>query len=232
MSNIFKRSANLAPLKILFCLFLTVSVVIGGVTYYFTPKYARVGYMPTQPVSFPHNVHVEQLGMDCRYCHTHVDESSHSNVPAAATCMACHSMVLANDPRLALIRESYESYGPTPPGVAGGPTQEGTPVPWVRIHRTPDYVYFNHAAHVNRGISCVECHGRVDQMEEVYHAKSLSMAFCLECHRNPEDYIRPPEEVYNLAWERPEDPQEIAEIEGFVHDWNVNPPQSCSGCHR
>ena len=93
-------------------------------------------------------------------------------------------------------------------------------------------MYFNHAVHVNRGIGCVECHGQVNEMEVVHHAKQLSMGFCLECHRNPEDYIRPIDEVYNLDWERPSDSQSIEEIEGFVHDWGVNPPQSCSGCHR
>lgn len=131
--------------------------------------------------------------------------------------MTCHSMVRQDDPLLAGVRDSYES---------------GEPIPWVRVHATPDYVYFNHAVHVNRGISCVECHGRVDEMEVVQHAEPLSMAFCLECHRNPEEYIRPPEEVYNLAWERPETKEYEEEAVEFVHDWKVNPPQSCSGCHR
>ena len=152
--------------------------------------------------------YVGQLEMDCRHCHTFVDRSEHSNVPATDTCMSCHSMVRKNDPVLAQVRESYES---------------GEAIPWVRIHKTPDYVYFNHAVHVNRGISCVECHGRIDQMEVVHHAKSLSMRFCLDCHRNPEEYIRPPEEVYNLAWERPTDEESQAKFAGFVHDWKVNP---------
>ncbi|MFW5883149.1 MAG: cytochrome c3 family protein [Verrucomicrobiota bacterium] len=232
MANIFSRSANTAPLKIILCVGILAAVVIMGVTYYFTPKYARVGYQPTQPVSFSHAIHVEQLGLDCRYCHQHVDESEHSNVPTANTCMNCHTMVLANDPRLQLVKESYETADGPQPGQPVQPTTSGQTIPWVRIHRTPDYVYFNHAVHVNRGISCIECHGRVDQMEVVWHDKSHSMAFCLECHRNPEDYIRPIDEVYNLAWTRPENSEAVAEIEGFVHDWNVNPPQSCSGCHR
>jgi hypothetical protein len=126
-------------------------------------------------------------------------------------------MVQKDSPQLAAVRDSYES---------------GEPVPWVRIHKTPDYVYFNHSVHVNRGISCIECHGDIQNMEVVHHAKPLSMAFCLECHRNPEQYIRPVEEVYNLDWERPTDPESLAELHSFVHDWNVNPPQSCSGCHR
>jgi hypothetical protein len=177
----------------------------------------RVGYAPIQPVPFQHSLHVDQLGMDCRYCHTYVDRSEHSNVPDTQTCMNCHSQVQTDSPALALVRESY---------------QTGEPIPWVRIHKTPDYVYFNHAVHVNRGISCVSCHGRVDQMDVVYHSETLSMGFCLDCHRNPEEHIRPPEEVYNLAWE-PRDPEAYAEqAEEFVHDWKVYPPQSCSGCHR
>lgn len=217
MANVFPKWVNSIPIKVIVALLLIKTAVVLGVTYYATPKYTRVGYAPTQPVPFSHALHVGQLEMDCRHCHTFVDRSEHSNVPATDTCMSCHSMVRKNDPVLAQVRESYES---------------GEAIPWVRIHKTPDYVYFNHAVHVNRGISCVECHGRIDQMEVVHHAKPLSMRFCLDCHRNPEEYIRPPEEVYNLAWERPTDEESQAEFAGFVHDWKVNPPQSCSGCHR
>ena len=108
----------------------------------------------------------------------------------------------------------------------------GEPIPWVRIHKTPDYVYFNHAVHVNRGISCVECHGQVNEMEVVYHAKSLSMAFCLECHREPEKYIRPADEVYNLNWKAESKEAQLEMGEELVAHWKVNPPESCSGCHR
>ena len=217
MANIFPKWVNKVPFKIVFALSLLAIAVVVGITYYFSPEYTRVGYAPTQPVAFSHEFHSGTLEIDCRYCHTYVEQSGHSNVPGTNVCMSCHSMVLKNDARLATVRQSYDS---------------GEPIPWVRIHKVPDYVYFNHAVHVNRGISCVECHGKVDEMEVVYHAKQLSMGFCLECHRNPEDYIRPVEEVYNLDWERPNNPEDLKEIEEFVHDWGVNPPQSCSGCHR
>ncbi len=223
MPNIFPKAANLAPLKVVLALLLTAATVIAGITYYWTPSWSRVGYQPIQPVSYDHSLHVGQLGMDCRYCHTYVDRSAHSNDPATQTCMNCHSQVQTKSEKLAPIRESY---------------QTGEPVPWVRIHKTPDYVYFNHAAHVNRGVSCIECHGEIHEMEEVYHAKSFSMAFCLECHRNPEYFIRPPEQVYNLDWQPPgetEDERVAWQIEKgteYVHDWKVLPPQSCSGCHR
>lgn len=217
MANVFPKWVNTIPIKVIVGLTLLATAVVLGVTYYATPKYTRVGYAPTQPVAFSHALHSGQLGIDCRYCHTFVDRSEHSNVPSTQVCMTCHSMVRVGDPMLAPVKESYES---------------GEPIPWVRVHKTPDYVYFNHAVHVNRGISCVECHGRVDQMEVVEHTKSLSMAFCLECHRNPEEYIRPNEEVYNLDWERPETEEYKEMAVDFVHDWKVNPPQSCSGCHR
>ena len=217
MANVFPKWVNTIPIKVIVAVILIKTAVIAGFTYYATPKYTRVGYAPTLPVAFSHALHSGQLEIDCRYCHTNVDRSEHSTGPATEVCMSCHSMVRKDDPILAPVRESYAS---------------GEPIPWVRIHKTPDYVYFNHAVHVNRGISCVECHGRVDQMKVVHHDKPLSMGFCLECHRNPEEYIRPPEEVYNLDWERPETEEFKETAVGFVHDWKVNPPQSCSGCHR
>jgi hypothetical protein len=217
MANVFPKWVNTVPIKVIVAIILIKTAVVLGVTYYTTPKYTRVGYEPTQPVAFSHALHSGQLDIDCRYCHTFVDRAAHSNVPTTQVCMTCHSMVRKDDPILAPIRDSYES---------------GEPIPWVRIHKTPDYVYFNHSVHVNRGISCMECHGSVQEMDVVQHSKSLSMGFCLECHRNPEEYIRPPEEVYNLDWERPDTEEFNKEAVGFVHDWKVNPPQSCSGCHR
>ncbi|NRA26631.1 MAG: cytochrome c3 family protein [Opitutales bacterium] len=217
MANIFPRWVNTIPLKVIAALALTATSIIAGITYYFTPKYARVGYQPTQPVAFDHSLHVGQLGMDCRYCHTDVDKAAHSNVPSTNTCMNCHSLIKTDSPKLQPIRDSFAS---------------GEPVEWVQIHKTPDYVYFNHAAHVNRGVSCVHCHGQVNEMEVVHHEKSLSMAFCLECHREPERFIRPVEDVYNLDWSAGDSSDQKAQGEELVHDWNVNPPLSCSGCHR
>ena len=217
MSKLFPKSANRLPLQIIIYLFVLGGIATAGVTYYMTPKYTRVGYSPVQPVPFSHALHAGQLGIDCRYCHSNVENSPHSNIPTAQTCMNCHSQVKANSPLLAVVRHSYET---------------GEPVPWVWIHQTPDYVYFNHAIHVNRGVSCVECHGRVDQMDVVTHAKPLSMGFCLDCHRDPASHLRPRSEVTNLAWQAPSPQAQAAMGRQFVHDWNVRPPQSCSGCHR
>jgi hypothetical protein len=217
MSNIFPKSANRLPLQIVIYLFVLGGIATAAVDYYMTPKYTRVGYSPVQPVPFSHALHAGQLGIDCRYCHSNVERSGHANIPTAQTCMNCHSQVKANSPLLAVVRQSYLT---------------GDAVPWVWIHQTPDYVYFNHAIHVNRGVSCVECHGRVDQMDVVTHAKPLSMGFCLDCHRAPQDHLRPNSEVTNLAWTAPSAAAQTTMGTQFVHDWNVRPPQSCSGCHR
>ena len=216
MSDIFPKWTNKLPAMVIAGGLLVGGVVTAGVTYYFTPKYSRVGYTPVQPVAFSHAIHADQLGIDCRYCHNGVEKSWYSNVPAAGTCMNCHNQVLKDDPKLALVRESAAT---------------GKPIAWVQIHKTPDYVFFNHSVHVNRGISCVHCHGPVNKMDEVRHSKSLGMSFCLECHRDPAAKIRPADQVYNLDWQAPEG---FAQSGGakLVKDWNVHPGESCSVCHR
>ncbi len=217
MANIFPKWSNKVPRNTIVALFLITIALTAAITYYCTPKYLRVGYEPLQPVAFDHNLHVEQLGIDCRYCHTYVDRSGVSNVPSTNTCMNCHSQIKVDSPALAPIRESFAT---------------GMPVPWVRVHKLPDYVYFNHEAHVNRGISCVECHGKVNEMHVVHVEKPLSMAFCLDCHRNPEKHVRPLDQVYNLNWKPESDQAQLEMGKKFVHDWKINPPTSCSGCHR
>lgn len=217
MPNIFPKWSNTVPIKVIVGLFLISVAGIWVYWYYMTPAYTRVGYAPVQPVPFDHSIHVDQLGMDCRYCHTYVDRSEHSNVPDAATCMNCHNQVQADSPALAPVRESYAS---------------GKPVEWVRVHKTPDYVFFNHSVHVNRGISCVECHGQINHMERVTHAKPFSMGFCLDCHRSPETAIRPLDKVYDLDWKPDSQETQLTEGAKMVHDWKIMPPESCSGCHR
>lgn len=216
MSDIFPKWTNQLPLKVGIGLLLSGGLVTAGAWYYLTPKYSRVGYQPIQPVPFSHAAHVEQLGMDCRYCHTAVDKAAFANVPSTATCMNCHSQVLANDPRLAPVRESAKT---------------GQPIPWVHIYKTPDFVFFNHAVHVNRGVSCVSCHGRVDQMVEVSHATPLSMSFCLDCHRNPAPHLRPLDQVYNLGWTNTTPLQQEANVR-YVQEWKINSSQYCFTCHR
>jgi hypothetical protein len=167
---------------------------------------------------------VAQLGMDCRYCHSFVEVAAHSNLPTTQVCMNCHQGVQKDNPKLAPLHESWRT---------------GKPIEWVQIHKTPDYVYFNHAAHVNRGVSCVSCHGRVDKMDVVHHAESHSMSWCLDCHRAPENALRPLDKITDLGWTPPlakdQTPKE-AQLElglGLKKKWHINPPdKNCAGCHR
>ncbi len=218
MSHLFPKLANRLPLQIIIFLVVAGGIVTAAVNYYATPKYTRVGYAPIQPVPFSHALHNGDLGIDCRFCHSTVEKAGHAAVPTSQTCMNCHSQVKNQSALLAPIRASYES---------------GDSVEWVRVHQAPDYVYFDHAVHVNRGVSCVECHGQVNEMEVVTHSKPLSMGFCLDCHRDPAPSLRDPKLVTQLDWEHPEGKAgQRADGEKFIHDWNINPPQSCTGCHR
>ena len=217
MSKIFPKSANFLPLQIVIFLTILAGVSTAAVTYYFTPKYLRVGYQPIQPVPFDHSLHAGNLGIDCRYCHASVEKSATSSVPTAQTCMNCHATIKPNSPLLEPVRESFKT---------------GEPVPWVKIHQAPDFVYFNHSVHVNRGVSCVECHGKVNEMATVRHDESHSMGFCLDCHRDPASFIRDPKDIYNLNSKTLAEQGRLPEAIKHVTDWKIKPPQSCSGCHR
>jgi len=216
MSAIFPKWTNRLPVMVIIGVLLAGSAVTGGM-YYLTPKYSKVGYQPIQPVAFSHAIHADQLGMDCRYCHNAVEKSWYSNIPASSLCMNCHNQVLKDDPRLALVRES---------------AQNGTPIPWVQIHRVPDFVYFNHSVHVDRGVSCVECHGQINKMDEVYQAKPLSMTFCLDCHRDPAAKLRPLDKITDLNWHPQSEAEQIAFGQKAMEQWRVESLQTCSACHR
>lgn len=173
--------------------------------------------MPAQPVPYSHALHAGKLGLDCRYCHVSVEQGAHANVPPTQTCMNCHSNVSIDASRQWKIEPIKKSY------------DTGKPVEWVKIHDLPDYAYFNHSAHVNRGVGCVTCHGRIDQMEVVYQAKPLSMQWCLECHREPEKFLRPLDQITNMTW----DPENQLEVGRKVkEEHKINPSQDCSTCHR
>lgn len=217
MANFFPRWSNWIPLKLVLMVLVIGAVLTAGIWYYFTPKYTRVGYMPDQPIPYSHAIHVEQLGMDCRYCHSYVEVAGTSNVPSTQTCMACHSQIKADSPRLAALRESWAN---------------GTPVQWIRVHHVPDYAYFNHAVHVNRGVSCYSCHGQVNDMPVVYQAEPQSMSWCLDCHREPEKFLRPPSEIFNLNWRPASATAQIDMGTQFKKEWNITPPVNCGGCHR
>ncbi len=188
------------------------------VAYGFSPQATDVGYMPEQPIPFSHKVHAGELGLDCRYCHNTVEETQHAAIPPTQTCMNCHAQLHPQSPKLQPLFESYET---------------GMPIEWVRVHDLPQYAYFNHSAHVTRGVSCVECHGRVDTMDVIYQHETLSMGWCLNCHRNPDPHVRNPDLVTQLEWGI-----DMSDAEKIAHSikWreinNLNPSQDCSTCHR
>ncbi|MEM9488839.1 MAG: cytochrome c3 family protein [Myxococcota bacterium] len=195
--------------------------LIALIAYGVTPEAIRIGYMPEQPVPYSHALHIGELGLDCRYCHNTVERSPHAAVPPTATCMNCHKAIHATGEsasKLLPIREAYSDPAKT--------------VDWVRVHDLPDYVFFNHSAHVNRGVGCESCHGRIDQMEIVYQAEALTMNWCLDCHDNPEPHLRPLENITEMGYfERIADQQ--SEIGRQIRESNnINPPTNCSTCHR
>jgi hypothetical protein len=178
-----------------------------------------VGYMPKQPVNYSHAIHVGKLGMDCRYCHSDIEKAGQANIPNTETCMACHSMIATAKASLDPVRDSWNN---------------NTAIPWVKVHKLPDFVYFNHSAHVTRGVGCVECHGRIDQMEVVEHVKPLTMGWCLECHRNPDPFIRPKDQVTSMTWKPQDEGHETAESLGKTlrARYQLNPSTDCTTCHR
>jgi hypothetical protein len=202
---------------------------IGGLTYTpvllglaFDPNTTDVGYAPDQPVPFSHALHAGQLGMDCRYCHSTVEKAAFAAIPPTATCMNCHNTIHETSPRLAPVRESFNT---------------GKPVDWVKIHDLPDFATFNHSIHVNKGIGCVTCHGRVDKMEVVTQVKSLSMSWCLDCHRAPEKNLRPRDQVTNMTWDPVKDAGKTQlelglELKQEYKIRNIAYMTSCSTCHH
>jgi hypothetical protein len=193
--------------------------LIALIAYGVQPEAIRLGYMPKQPVPYSHAQHVGELGLDCRYCHNTVDKAAFSAVPPAQTCMNCHGNVRADSPKLVPVREAYAT---------------GEPVEWVKVHDTPDYVYFNHSAHVTRGVGCESCHGRIDQMVEVWQDQPLTMGWCLDCHRNPAANLREPDDVTVMGFNDRFD-SDAARLEYGVkiqQKYNLQPNTNCSTCHR
>lgn len=204
---------------------LAISVLGAGlyvptlVTFGFSPRTTDVGYQPDQPVPYSHAQHVGDLGMDCRYCHNTVEQANFAALPATQTCINCHASIKTDSPRLLPVRESWVS---------------GKPIKWSKVHDLPDYVYFNHSAHVNKGVGCVTCHGRIDQMDTVWQARPLSMSWCLDCHRAPEKFLRPKSEITSMTYSLTPREQLAAgkELKEQYGIRDANYMQSCSTCHR
>ena len=189
MAQVFDRSSNALARA---SLVLTGLIVIAlGVTLdqlQRSPWVTRQGQRPDQPIPFSHKHHVEGLGLQCQYCHTSVEKSSYAGIPPTKTCINCHAQIWTNAELLEPVRHSWAT---------------GESIQWIRVHDLPDYVYFNHEIHVNKGIGCASCHGRVDEMPLMYEENSLQMEWCLNCHRNPGVNLRPTSEIYNMAWDGP-----------------------------
>ncbi|HVG32918.1 MAG TPA: cytochrome c3 family protein [Pyrinomonadaceae bacterium] len=174
-----------------------------------------------QPVQFSHKHHSGDDGIDCRYCHTSVETSASAGMPSTQTCMNCHTQIWADSPYLEPVRESWRT---------------GKPIEWTRVHDLPDYAYFNHSIHVAKGVGCSTCHGNVNEMPLMYQASSLQMEWCLECHRSPERFLRPQEQIFNMEW--PRENTSTAQLEQGKdlvrrnHIRNVHSLTSCSTCHR
>jgi hypothetical protein len=217
LAQIFPKWTNRIPT---FVAIGTVLLVVGAtafVWYYFSPWYTDVGYAPVQPVPYSHKLHAGDLGIDCRYCHYSVEQSRHANVPPTQVCMNCHKLILPESQKLLPVRESFAN---------------NIPIKWTRVHKVGEYAYFDHSAHLRAGVGCVECHGRVDQMDVVHQVKPLSMSWCLDCHRNPDMYLRPAIEVTNMEYVPPPRVEQLKFAEDFRRARDINPPEDCSACHR
>jgi hypothetical protein len=201
---------------------ISAVVAVGGIVYLtvlitagFHPHNSAIGYRPEQPVPYSHALHVGELGMDCRYCHNTVETAAFASVPTAEACMNCHKSVHPESAKLLPVREAVAT---------------GKPIRWVKVHDLADYAYFDHSVHVNAGVGCVSCHGRVDRMEVVAQQEKLTMSWCLDCHRNPEPHLRPRGEVTNMEWVPDEDPAVLGARLRETHD--INPSTDCTTCHR
>jgi hypothetical protein len=215
LAQIFSRRANRIPFFTAAILASTGALVIVLFWYYGSPQFIEVGYRPTQPIPYSHKLHAGDLGLDCRYCHSQVEISPAANIPSVQTCMNCHRIIGQDNEKLLPLRESWAS---------------GKPIQWVRVHKLPDYVYFNHSAHLRAGVGCVSCHGNIAEMEKVMQVKPLSMGWCLDCHRRPDPHLRPIAEITNMKWKPGSDYS--AWVAQFIKERKIAPRDECSACHR
>lgn len=219
MPQLFHRSFNaLSKLSIVGGVLLAALVGLSLGVLDRSSYNTGVGVEIQQPVQFSHKHHSGDDGIDCRYCHTSVEYSSNAGMPPTKTCMNCHTQIWADSPYLEPVRESWRTK---------------QPIEWVKVHDLPDYVYFNHSAHVNKGVGCSTCHGNVAQMPLVYKAASMQMEWCLQCHRQPELFLRPRDQIYNTEWQAPANQVEVGvELKKEYKVLNSEVLTSCSTCHR
>ncbi|HEX7557325.1 MAG TPA: cytochrome c3 family protein [Leptolinea sp.] len=219
MSPLFPSRSNTFARASLIILPLLLVVVIGGLVLYGNSSaVTKIGAAVPQPVPYPHDFHVGTLGLDCRYCHAAVNKSSFADLPPTETCMSCHSQVAVDNPDLAPVRDSW---------------QTGKPIEWNRVNQLADYVYFNHEIHVNKGVGCETCHGRVDTMTTDVKANNMTMSWCLDCHRQPARYLRPMDKIYMMGYQPAGDQLTVGTQ--LMKDYSILPASqliNCSICHR
>ncbi|AGC47969.1 MULTISPECIES: cytochrome c3 family protein [Myxococcus] len=216
---LFPRWTNTVSRLSAAALLAVPAIGIGGLMAYVRSPYVTGQQMPIeQPIEFDHRHHAGDEKIDCQYCHFSVDKSPSAGIPSTTVCMSCHAQVWNKSPYLTEVRKAFFA---------------DAPIQWVRVHNLPDFVYFNHSIHVNKGVGCASCHGRVDQMAAVEQFAPLTMAWCLECHRNPEPHLRPSEFITSMTWTPPADKTEaIALGEKLKAEYDVHSRTSCSTCHR
>ena len=216
MPQIFHPSTNtISRLTIFGGAIIVVGLVTALAAINRSSYVTEVGVARSQPVQFSHKHHVSDDGIDCRYCHTSVEQSSFAGIPSTKICMSCHTQIWAESPILEPVRESFRT---------------GKSIEWTRVHNLPGFAYFDHSIHVHKGVGCTTCHGRVDQMPLMWRENTLYMEWCLECHRNPEKFVRPREQVFNMDWQPPSD--QIALGQKLVRQYKIESLTSCSVCHR
>jgi hypothetical protein len=216
MPQIFHRRSNTVARLVI----AGAVILVGGGSWVAwemneSPYLTRVRVAREQPIPFSHKHHVGDDGIDCRYCHATVEKSAFAGMPSTHTCMTCHSQIWADSPTLEPVRESFRT---------------NTPIQWVRVYDLPDFVYFNHSIHINKGVACIMCHGRVDQMPLTYRYKPLEMRWCLSCHRSPEEFVRPREHVFDMDWTPPTDQASMGLK--LVKQYKIQKLQDCYTCHR
>jgi Cytochrome c7 and related cytochrome c/Class III cytochrome C family len=216
MAQIFHRSTNTISRVSVFGGIGIIAVLVAALAAINRSSYlTEVGVARSQPVQFSHKHHVSDDGIDCRYCHTSVEESSFAGIPSTKICMNCHTQIWPESPILEPVRESFRT---------------GKSLQWTRVHNLPGFAYFDHSIHIQKGVGCVTCHGRVDQMPLMWRENTLYMEWCLECHRNPERFVRPREQVFNMDWQPPVD--QITLGQKLVQEYKIESLTSCSVCHR
>jgi len=216
VAQIFHPSTNtISKVSIFGTVLLLVGFVTGLATINESPYMTEVGVARIQPIPFSHKHHVGDDGIDCRYCHTSVETSSFAGIPPTKTCMNCHSQIWSDSPTLAPVRESF---------------RDDRSIQWTRVHNLPGFVYFDHSIHVHKGIGCSTCHGRVDRMPLMWRENSLYMNWCLECHREPERFVRPREYVFTVDYAPPANQAELGQK--LVREYKIQKLTSCSTCHR